>query len=129
MANNFPVLPADYAISQLTYSAILPTPVVQTGSALDYGAGVQTSLNYPVTMFGVSFTFATPGDTGTFDQATFEAEFAALVDGVCNGMANMSGLTLAAVKSQVVITRDWSWTSTTTGASAAFTDHMTYPFP
>lgn len=126
MSNHFPAVPGDLLLASLSYLAILPTVTVQTGSALDFGSGVTSQLNFTSPNMGASFTFVTPGTFGTFDQDSFETLFASGVTSVCTVLSNMSGVALATVKGEVVIRRNWTWTDAS-GFTLTAQTQMSYP--
>lgn len=126
MSNNFPAVPADIRLCQLTYVAILPGPALAPGSALDFGSEVSTQLVYSAPNLGASFTFATPGQFGTFDQQAFEAMLSQSVTAVVEVLAGMSGQDAGALQAQVNVVRSWQWTDGS-GYQLSWQDQMTYP--
>lgn len=125
MANSFPVPPTGWQLSQVSYQAVLPHPDLQAGAALDFGTGTTTLLTYSVPVLGLAVVFATPGSFGTFDQTTIEAGLTNAITGVLNVLANMSGVALATLESQVTVTRIWEWISSD-GTAVTTSDTMTY---
>lgn len=125
MANSFPAPPGNWELESVAYSAVLPAPVLEPGSALDFGAGVTGHLVYSVPVLGLVFTFGTPGSFGAYDQDTVEAGLKQAVTGVCEVLAAMSGAALADLQAQVTVTRSWTWTSGDVSVGTA--DTMAYP--
>ena len=125
MANSFPPPPGGWALAQVSYSAVLPAPTLQPGSALDFGAGVSGHLVYSVPVLGTVFGFDVPGTFGAYDQATVEAGLKQAITGVCTVLADMSGTALATLQAEVTVTRQWTWASG--GVSVMTSDTMAYP--
>jgi len=125
MANNFPAVPGGFALSQLSYQAVLPHPDAQPGGPIDFGAGVNSYLTYSVPVLGLVFTFTEPGSFGAFNQAAVEGGLAAAITGVCEVLTSMSGVALATLQAQVTVTRSWEWQNGTSSFSTQ--DTMAYP--
>lgn len=127
MTNNFPAVPTDLALQRIQY-------VISTGADLSIqptslfycGAGVASQLNASLSGNGVTFTFATPGQLGTFDQTTIEAALASTVTSELTGIAAAMGVPLATVQAAVTIGRTWTWTDGG-GFELIYSDTMTYP--
>ncbi len=126
MSNNFPAVPGDLLLASLSYLAILPTVTIQAGSSLDFGAGVNSQLNYTAPNMGTGFTFVTPGTFGTFDQDAFETLFKSAITAIATVLSSMSGVALATVKAEVIVRRNWSWTDGS-GFLLTWQDQMSYP--
>jgi hypothetical protein len=121
----FPAPPANWELAAVSYSTVLPTPVMQAGAALDFGAGVHGQLTYSVPVLGAVFAFDTPGSFGAYDQGAVEGALAQAVTAVCQVLASMSGTALADLQAQVTVTRAWTWASGT--SSVVTQDEMAYP--
>jgi hypothetical protein len=125
VANSFPAPPANWELASVSYSTVLPKPVMQPSAPLDFGAGVTGQLTYSVPVLGAVFSFDVPGSFGAYDQAAVEGALAQAITAVCQVLASMSGTALADLQAQVRVTRAWTWA---TGASSVVTqDEMTYP--
>lgn len=126
MTNNFPPPSTGLNLASVSYLAILPDVSIQPGSALDYGAGVNSQLTYTVPNLGAVFTFTTPGQFGNFDQAAFETALASSVTSVIEVLGGMSGENPATLQTEVEVRRNWLWQDAD-GYQLTWQDTMTYP--
>lgn len=126
MSNNFPAIPADYALASIEYDVAFP-PATQTEPGLVF-SGVNTAL-IGTGALGIGalalFTFDTPGQFGTFDQVAAEAALVTLLDDCCQFLADATGQTVAAIRPSVTVTRRWTWTDPA-GNQARYIDTMAY---
>jgi hypothetical protein len=126
MSNNFPSIPTDFGLFQLTYMLNLPGLLTSNDGTFNLitdvsGTGAPSA--YPM-----EFQFNTPGTVGTFDQTTFESDIVTAVTALCQSIADVTGETLAEVQAQTSIGRTWQFASASNFAwQATFTD--TVPFP
>lgn len=125
--NNFPPVPTDYALASIEYDAAFPQPQ-QLAAGLTFTGGTTTVI--ALGAFGVGglamFVFTTPGQFGSFDQATAEAEVKTMLNDCCQFLADTTGTALATVQAGVTVTRRWTWTDTA-GNQARYADTMAYP--
>lgn len=128
MSNNFPSVPADFALASLEYDVAFPPPV-QVAPSLTF-EGVSTIPTGPSILSSgnslMIFTFSTPGDFGSFDQDQAEAEVIILLNDLCQFLSDATGAPLATVKGAVQLTRRWTWTNAA-GNTATYTDAVAYP--
>jgi hypothetical protein len=138
MTTAIPVPPTDWELAQVTYS--VTSSLAQSGlsasspfSFIGGDAPVSTAIQlgnsgqlFPPLIF--TFSFATPGSLGTFDQAAVEADIAATVTGFLTALAVISGLALAGLQEAVTVNRSWMFYSAAdSGNNSTYNDTMAYP--
>jgi hypothetical protein len=133
MSNHFPAMPGGLQLQSLKYtmnisSEFLPLRIM-SGSSLSF-TGVDAALaGWMSNIEGTSltFTFATLGDAGSFDQDAAETALAGLLDALCQQMAALAGISLVTVRGAVTVGRTWLWSNAANDAQSQFFDTMAYP--
>lgn len=134
MANHFPAVPAALNLASLTYSAAIQ----QTGqdwpsagftfTGVTAGGVAFAASQAQTGVFTITFNFTVPGNPGSFDQDTAEAQVVSVLNNLAQAVATTGGLTLAQVQAMTAVTRIWTWTdSTGTFTLVNDTDKMPYP--
>lgn len=132
MANSFPAVPAGLQLASVTYMVSFSGPIgggVPFGQALTFDGAQTNSIGALAALGGeggIQFTFADPGNFGSFDQDAAETELTTVVGAIFQLMSVISGVPVSAMEEDISITRNWQWTGPD-AASATWTDIMPLP--
>lgn len=137
MSNNFPALPSDLEIQSVEYlvnftpppSAGVPPTILTPGAEYVFD-GVSTGIFGALAGLGnpggIVFSFNTPGNAGSFDQTTAEANLVSLATDVMTLMSTLTGVPVTTLMQNFSVKRVWTWTDAA-GNTATYTDTMAIP--
>lgn len=134
MSNSFPSVPADLALSSITYVVNFDGPIgggVSFGPALTFDGVTTGSIGALAALGGaggIQFTFQTPGSFGAFDQTAAETALTQTVSAIFSLMSVISGVPVDTMAADVSVSRIWTWTDSA-GNHATYTDTMPITLP